>query len=175
MQIALDDIKATPKDLAYTEEVDELNARLGRGTRDYRVEPGLGVNLEHYRSGLDVFFQGVLHGQVHGSCARCAEDYTFPLDSDFRAVLTPRAAAVGDAALGADDMALSTYEGEEIDVTPLVYEQAILALPTRPLCAENCRGLCPRCGANLNQAACGCPAATPDPRLAVLHSLVRGK
>ena len=60
-------------------------------------------------------------------------------------------------------------------MTPLVYEEAILALPTRPLCAEDCRGLCPRCGANLNQGACGCPAAPPDPRLAVLHTLVRGK
>src|SRR6185369_12071499 len=108
-------------------------------------------------------------------CARCLEDYTFPLEREFRVVLTPRAAAGGDAQLSADDMALSTYDGQEIDVTPLVYEEAILALPTRPLCAEDCRGLCPRCGANLNQGACGCPAAPPDPRLSVLHTLVRGK
>ena len=175
MKIAIDDIKSIPKELAYTEEVDELNARLGRGVRDYRLDPGLGVDLEYYRAGLDVFFQGSLHGDVHGACARCLEDYTFPLQRDFRLVLTPRAAAVGGAELSADDLALSTYEGEEIDVTPLVYEEAILALPTRPLCAEDCRGLCPRCGANLNQVACGCPAAPPDPRLAVLHTLVRGK
>ena len=175
MKIPIDDIKATPKELAYTEGVDELNARLGRGVADYRVEPGLGVDLEYYRSGLDVFFQGALHGDVHGSCARCAEDYTFPLARDFRLVLTPRSAAVDGAQLSADDLALSTYEGDQIDVTPLVYEQAILALPTRPLCAETCRGLCPRCGANLNEGDCGCPVESPDPRLAVLHSLVRGK
>jgi uncharacterized protein len=73
-------------------------------------------------------------------------------------------------------LALSYYEGEEIDLTPLVHEQIILALPTRPLCGEACRGLCPRCGANLNAAPCGCPTAPPaDPRLAVLHSLARGK
>jgi len=66
------------------------------------------------------------------------------------------------------------YEGDEIDLTPLVHEQIILALPTRPLCGESCRGLCPRCGANLNAGACGCPAAPPDPRLAVLLTM-RGK
>jgi uncharacterized protein len=72
-------------------------------------------------------------------------------------------------------MALSCYEGDTIDLTPLVHEQAILALPTRPLCGEGCRGLCPRCGANLNAGPCGCPAPPPDHRLAVLHGLARAK
>lgn len=175
MKIAIDDIKASPKKLAYMEEVDELNARLACGVQDYHLERGLGVELEYYRAGLDVFFHGSLRGEVHGSCARCLEDYRFDLNQGFRLVLTPRAAEVGGAELTADDLALSTFEGDEIDVTPLVYEQAILALPTRPLCTDACRGLCPRCGANLNQSACGCPAAPPDPRLAVLHSLARGK
>src|SRR6058998_3669047 len=58
MKIALDDIKATPKELAYTEGVDELNARLDRGVHDYRVPRGLEVRVEFYRSGLDVFFNG---------------------------------------------------------------------------------------------------------------------
>ena len=88
---------------------------------------------------------------------------------------SPPAAAHEPGRLSADDLALSYYEGDEIDLTPLVHEQTILALPTRPLCRETCRGLCPRCGANLNSGACGCPAAPPDARLAVLHTLVRGK
>jgi uncharacterized protein len=176
MKIAIDDIKASPKELSYTEDVAELNERLGRGVRDYRLPEGIAVDLEYYRSGLDVFFHGSLHGRVLGSCARCLEEYPFGLDHPFVFVLTPRAAAAaGPAHLSADDMALSTYEGEEIDLTPLVHEQTILALPTRPLCRESCRGLCPRCGANLNAGACGCAAAPTDPRLAVLRGLTRGK
>jgi len=175
MKIALDDIKAAPKELAYTEEVDELNARLDRGAHDYRVPRGLEVRVEFYRSGLDVFFNGALHGQVIGTCARCLEEYAFGLDHPFVFVLEPRAVAPSESArLSAEDLALSYYEGDQIDLTPLVHEQMILALPTRPLCAEGCRGLCARCGANLNAGACGCPAAPPDPRLAVLHAL-RGK
>lgn len=176
MKIALDDIKATPREVSYTEDVDELNARLDRGPHDYRLPAGLGVDVEYYRAGFDVFFQGTLRGDVVGICARCADEYVFGLDQSFRFVLTPRAAEVDDeGALSADDLMLSTYEGEEVDLTPLVYEQTILGLPTRPLCRESCQGLCARCGANLNLGPCGCPAAPSDPRLAVLHTLVRGK
>src|SRR6266446_5728763 len=149
MKIALDDIKATPKELAYTEGVDELNARLERGVHDYRVPRGLGVRVEYYRAGLDVFFHGSLHGEVVGTCARCLEEYAFGLDHPFVFVLEPRAAAPSESArLSAEDLALSYYEGDEIDLTPLVHEQIILALPTRPLCGESCRGLCTRCAAS---------------------------
>ena len=176
MKIAIDDIEASPKELSYTEEVEELNARLGRGVRDYRLPGGILVAVQHYRAGLELFFRGSLRGDVLGSCARCLEEYAFGLEHPFSFVLTPRAAGgQGPATLSADDMALSYYEGEEIDLTPLVHEQSILALPTRPLCGEGCRGLCPRCGANLNAAPCGCPAVTADPRLAVLKTLARGK
>src|SRR5437870_2238588 len=176
MKIAVEDIKVTPKELEYTEEVAELNARLDRGVHDYRLPAGLGVAVQYYRAGLDVFFQGALHGRVLGTCARCLEEYAFGLTHPFVFVLTPRSAAVGGAQLSADDLALSYYEGEEIDLTPLVHEQAMLALPTRPLCSEDCRGLCSRCGANLNAGPCGCTEATPaDPRLAALHALSRAK
>src|SRR5215510_3655319 len=77
MKIALDDIKASPKQLSYIEDVAELNDRLGRGVQDYRVTRGLEVAVEYYRAGLDLFFSGSLHGEVHGTCARCLEDYAF--------------------------------------------------------------------------------------------------
>ncbi len=63
------------------------------------------------------------------------------------------------------------YDGEEVDVSPLIREQLLLALPTRPLCQEGCRGLCPQCGANLNLNSCDCSAAKFDPRLEALRSL----
>lgn len=176
MKIPLDDIEAAPKELTYTEEVAALNAALARGAHDYRVPEGYQVDVAYHRAGLEVFFEGAIHATVVGTCARCLEEYRFPLDQQFRFVLMPRTAGGPESArLTAEDMALSTYEGDEIDLTPLVDEQAILALPTRPLCGEACLGLCPRCGANLNAGPCGCPAREPDPRLGVLHTLVRGK
>jgi uncharacterized protein len=122
------------------------------------------VEVEYYRAGLDIFFQGSLHGAVVGTCARCLEEYPFPLEHRFAFVLTPRAAATGEnGELSDEEIARTTYEGEEIDLTPLVYEEAILALPSRPLCEDGCRGLCARCGANLNTGPCACPASAAEP------------
>jgi len=160
MKIAVSDIKAEPKHVAYVEDVNELNERLGRGVRDFQVTRGMQVGVDYYRAGLDLFFAGAVTGEVVGTCARCLEDYTFPLERRFAVVLTPRVAALATGGqLTADELERSTYAGEEVDVTPLIYEETILALPTRALCAEGCKGLCPRCGANLNQGPCACTHA----------------
>ncbi|MGH7769034.1 MAG: YceD family protein, partial [Candidatus Binatia bacterium] len=60
---------------------------------------------------------------------------------------------------------------EEIQLTPLVREQVLLALPTRPLCDENCRGLCPKCGVDLNENSCRCSSSKGDPRMAFFRDM----
>ena len=59
----------------------------------------------------------------------------------------------------------------ELDGGSLLWEQYLLALPVKPLCDENCQGLCPRCGAPLRDGPCGCSEESGDPRLAVLKNL----
>ncbi len=170
MKIAVKDIKATPRRLAYTEDVAELNRRLARGVQDFQLPHGVDVDVEYYRAGLDLFFNGSVHGDVAGTCGRCLEEYPFRVDRTFAVVLTPRAAAITEGGeLDEEEIARTTYEGEEVDLTPLVSEEVLLALPTRPLCTETCRGLCPSCGTNLNTGACACPA-----RPGTLHALVGG-
>lgn len=174
MKIAVDQIEESPKSLSYEEGIEELNARLGSGTDDYRFERPIGVDLEYYRAGLDIYFGGSLRAPVRGTCARCLEDYGFALETPLSVVLTPRAAAVDDEGeVRADDLGLSFYDGDEIDVTALVHEQAMLALPTRPLCNEACHGLCPHCGTNLNPGPCGCAATTTGSPFAALLQRAR--
>ncbi len=62
-----------------------------------------------------------------------------------------------------------TYKGKVIDLDPLVQEQIVLALPAYPVCREGCKGLCPVCGQNQNEKACGCDRHVPDPRWAGLE------
>jgi len=157
MKVALDQITASPTPLRYHEEAAALNARLHEGTHardDFRFPQGLAADLEHYRAGLDVVFEGRIAGDAEGTCARCLEPYAFPLERDVHMVLVPRA-AVG-AEDRDDDVDLGFFEGEEIDVTALVAEYALLTLPTIPLCHEDCRGLCPQCGTNRNVRPCAC-------------------
>ena len=67
------------------------------------------------------------------------------------------------------DMESAHIDGEELNVTALVLEEIALEVPIRPLCAKDCKGLCPRCGTDLNEKECGCSEEPKvDPRLAGL-------
>ena len=174
MKVTLDQIKASATPLRYREEAAAFDARLREGQvagEDFRFPAGLGADLEHYRAGLDVVFEGRLAGEAEGTCARCLEPYRFPFAQDLRVVLAPRASA-GDGE-GDDDLGLGFFDGEEIDVTGLVVEHVMLGLPTVPLCSDNCRGLCPQCGTNRNVRPCTCDVEATAHRggLAALASL----
>ena len=173
MKLRIDDITADVKEVDLVESETEVNRLLGQGPiREYRVEAPFSVHLAHYRSGMELFFSGLLRAEVTATCARCAEDFKVLSQRDFRFVLAPKSVgALGGRDLNADDLEFSTYDGEEVDVSPLIREQLLLALPTRPLCQEGCRGLCPQCGANLNLKSCNCSAQKFDPRLEALRSL----
>ena len=172
MKIPLQDILAVPTELDYAEPVEGLNASLHKGgTQDFEFVEPLDVHVEFYRARLDLFFDGTVQGMAAATCARCLERRPYELDQDFSIILTPETRLKGEIELAPGDLTQSFYSGTEIDLTPLVYEQVLLALPTRPLCAEECRGLCPQCGVNLNTGQCACTTDSGDPRLAVLRSL----
>ena len=112
---------------------------------------------------------------VHLHCSRCLAPFDLPLGRAFRLFLLPD---LGEATASAwegardDPDALDLYPlpGETVDLGLVLQEQVDLALPYRPLCHPDCRGLCPGCGADLNREACRCTAPR-DERLAVLAEL----
>lgn len=172
MKLRIEEITGQAKELAFDEPVTEINRLLDQGPiHEYHLSDPVGVKLTYYRSGMDVVFDGVLTARAETICARCAEEFTTSCARPFRFVLVPKAVGVDQGDLRAEDLEFSFYDGEEIELSPLVGEQVLLALPTRPLCKEDCRGLCPQCGANLNREVCGCRGAVPEPRLAVLRTL----
>lgn len=173
MKIRLQDITGEVKEISFAEPEAETNRILGQGPiREYRLEGPIDVALSFYRAGTELFFSGTLKTRSQAVCARCAEEFASAGERPFRLVMSPKAIGYdGDSALRADDLEFSLYEGEEIDLSPLIREQILLALPTRPLCREDCRGLCPHCGVNLNRGTCGCRAESFDSRLAALRSL----
>ncbi len=173
MKLRLEDITAEVKEITFAEPEREVNRILAQGpVREYHVNAPIAVTLSYYRAGTDLFFAGQLHAQTVATCARCAEDFDSASDRSFRLVMAPKSVGMEtDPGLRADDLEFSLYDGDEIDLGPLVREQLLLALPTRPLCQDDCRGLCAYCGINLNRGKCECQAPTPDPRFAVLRSL----
>lgn len=174
MKIPVDDIPQSPREINFSERIEELNEIYAKGSaRDFRFPQSLHVVLEYYRSGKELFFHGRFEGSIAASCSRCLKDFSFNMDRPFEFVLIPDPAtsARGAEELTRGDLGLSFYSTEEIDLSPLIMEQVMLALPTRPLCTEDCRGLCGSCGADLNHEACGCSATMGDPRMALFRTL----
>jgi len=178
MKISVDEIPQTPKEIDFSESVEELNQIYSReSSRDFGFPPALDVHLVYYRLGPEIIFSGRMRGQLTGHCGRCLAEYGFALDKRFDFMLTPAAkkSAHGAEELHRDDLALSYYSSDEIDMAPLIAEQVMLALPTRPLCGEHCRGLCGSCGANLNTDICNCSNQGGDPRMALFRTLKVGR
>ena len=169
MKLRVDRITDESTESTFSVPADELNQRLETGaTHEFRLAAPLEVDVRYYRAGEEIYFDGSCSSVLEATCARCLETFTQPLAAPFEFVLTHAPKLQNAQELHTDDLALSFYEGDEIDLGPLVGEQAILALPTRAVCREDCKGLCPSCGADLNEETCGCKPAPADPRFAVL-------
>lgn len=172
MKLRVDDISAESRELRFLEPEQEINRILSSGLDQYQLAGPAAINLSYYRAGSEVFVGGALDIEIKGTCARCAEDFEDARSRSFRYVLAPKSMGYDDEdGTSSGDLELSVYDGDEIDLAPLVREQILLALAARPLCAEDCQGLCPRCGANLNQTRCDCPTDAGDSRLAALRTL----
>lgn len=111
------------------------------------------------------------------ACSRCLAAIDIPLNEDFFVIYTKDVSDMepvgneGEVELKAEDVGVILFSGDEIDFREMIQEQLLLALPYRPLCGTACKGLCPQCGADLNNGACGCPREAVDSRFAVLKNL----
>ena len=107
-------------------------------------------------------------------CSRCLAAYPFETDEAFSLVLYKRPAEPQkEVVLDPEDPDIYFYEEPDLSLAPLAEERIQLGIPMKPLCREECRGLCPRCGEDLNLKECGCAAAEPDPRWKTLRALTR--
>jgi uncharacterized protein len=149
---------------------------------------------EDLRLGGDVRFDGVLQkkdqrfrlkGRVQATleltCGRCVEPFQLPIDTEVDLTYVPQpSSSAPTGAKGSDaevelsdeDLTTAYYRDHLLDFAEMLREQFYLALPMRPLCREECQGLCPHCGTNLNTATCTCDVRWQDPRLAGLQSLL---
>ncbi len=151
----------------------EIDADLNPGDVDWgdagALPAGpLKVRLDVRPAGRDVVARGELEGTVEGDCRRCLKPARKQVSEDVSLVF--RRDAAGD-----DPDAYPLPErGSTLDLWPAVREQWMLAAPTYLECDEPCRGLCPRCGADLDEEDCGCDVSVADERWGPLLALAGG-
>jgi len=116
---------------------------------------------------------GDLHTKIEMVCARCLEPVIEEVHRDFDLFYQPllKGTPNDEERLKDDDTEIGFFEGEGLFLADVLKEQVLLSLPMKVICQSDCRGLCPHCGANLNQEQCRCERHSSDPRLAPLARL----
>jgi uncharacterized protein len=149
------------------------------GEESFALESGgtLRCNLER-GDDRTVHVRGAVQARLRLECGRCLEPFQLPVSQDLDLFYLPHKAdqdeeEEDEVELKDHEMVVAYYRDERLDLGEMLREQFILGLPMKRLCREDCRGLCPTCGANRNTAPCACPPET-DPRLSVLGKLLDG-
>lgn len=173
MRIELENLEDGKGSFAHTYQPEELNLVDER----VRVTEPITVNGRVRKSGSEVDVSGRVETRVNIECDRCLKTLEMPVSAGFKLqYITGQDYETSHAAeLTADEMALSVFDGEAIDVDEIVREQILLSIPDHALCDENCRGICSMCGTNLNAGSCECKSSEVDPRWAALKNFKNGE
>jgi uncharacterized protein len=111
--------------------------------------------------------QGIVKSQLCLECVRCLESFVLPITLELEEIFR-----LPGAGASTPDVSYAVGDDGWLDLAPLLREDAWVAIPMKPLCHADCKGLCPQCGANLNLESCTCESAGIDPRLALLKDLL---
>ena len=121
----------------------------------------------------DIRLRGRLSARFELSCARCLEPVAQEVRREFELLYRPLGADAGREELSVTDAEaeIGYYQGEGILLEDVLREQVLLALPLKVTCREDCKGLCPHCGKNLNREQCSCATLVEDPRWSALKEI----
>lgn len=149
-------------ELADTEPVDfcqDLSLPQGVGGEDVLAWEPVRFTGRLRKSGSGYAVTGTVAGHGRLRCVRCLGEFAFSFEERFFVQMLPLSLAPREeeVQLTKKDLDVRFYSEPVLDLVELAAEQVELALPVKPLCREDCLGLCPHCGADLNQGACGCP------------------
>lgn len=140
-----------------------------------RLSMPISAHIEIEPAGNRFFLTGKVKTELVLRCDRCLEEFYCPMEQSFSLVIK-RADPVleVDKELKKEELLEEVVKGEELDLDPIIREQIYLFLPMKCLCNENCRGICPNCGKNLNFDQCTCKKEAAHPAFQVLTRLKGG-
>jgi uncharacterized protein len=149
---------------------------LGDDGEAYRVAEPVELEFDLHKDKDRFRVEGTVRTVLELPCSRCLEPYRLPVDAavDLRYLPVTERSAEDDKEIADEDVDVGYYQDDRIDLSELLREQFYLALPMKPLCREECGGLCPQCGVNRNTSTCDCEPRWEDPRLAPLKGLIKG-
>jgi uncharacterized protein len=151
-------------------DADFTNSELVVDSELYHLESPVDSHVVVSLHGDCVRVAGHLHGSLGMTCCRCSKPIFQSVDKDFRVDYwpDPESSDGEELRLRYDDLDVGFYHGDAFDLSAVISEQIVLEVPMKPVCRENCKGLCGQCGADLELGPCSCDRSQVDPRLAAL-------
>lgn len=140
---------------------------LVRGMYDTHLSSNIVFDLRLVKILKEVNVCGTIQFSIESLCARCIGNVELPLSPQVNLVLTP----VSTTQERDEDIDCETYKGEEFDLGNYLRDIIAMCLPVKVLCSEDCKGLCPNCGVNLNLIICSCKDNWMDSRFTALRDL----
>jgi uncharacterized protein len=121
----------------------------------------------------DIRLVGKLSADLEVRCARCLEPVAEKVAESFDLIYRPQGvdAVAEEQSISSAETEIGYYQGEGLLLEDVLKEQVLLALPVKQVCREDCKGLCPQCGTNLNTGSCDCATGMPDPRWSALEDI----
>jgi len=169
MRIELENLEGGKGGFAHVYQPDDLNPV---DERIRLIEP-VAVKGNIRLAGAEVFVNGHIDTRAQVECDRCLQPVELPINAVFTLeYITGQDYQSSQVAELTDEaMSVSVFDGEAIDVDEIVKEQILLAVPSRMLCRDDCKGICPECGMDRNTGECSCVTDNIDPRWAALKNL----
>jgi uncharacterized protein len=175
MFLNLNKIRTAHEHVQQTYQPEAFSAAPGLGDdcRDFRIATPVALAFDIFKNKQHFRLAGDVKTVLELRCSRCLEDFEWPVDLAFDLRYQPHSTNTGEGEreIEEDDLSTAFYDNDEIDLGQLMCEQFFLSLPMKPLCSDDCRGLCPVCGTNWNRGRCACKRDWDDPRLAALRAL----
>lgn len=121
------------------------------------------LHVKKYEDGIHL--KGIVSSDLSLLCSRCLDDFKYPIRAVFDVDITQKSSLQDEdeVELKGEDLDVYFFENNEIDLNPLVYEEVLLNIPMKPLCREECQGLCDSCGKNRNYETCSCDKKQDTP------------
>lgn len=174
MRIRVDEIPESGRIIHLHWDAERLNEFLPpEDPFELRLVRPVNADLEIQKRTDHIRITGSIRGVLEVNCHRCLKPFEWPFDEKVDVYLIEEQAAPeeDETELEREDLEYEFFDGAIIEIDQLIAEQIFLALPYKVLCSEDCKGLCPGCGANLNDEPCRCAKPGDGSPFAKLHAL----
>ena len=155
-------------DVKIEPDLIDLGEEFGRLTESLQIVGSLTKKI------VQIDVDGKINGEIELECSRCLVNSTTKIENNFNVAFVTKEYFTTEieAELNEKDLEVSLYDGETIDIIEVAREQLLLEIPTHFVCKTDCKGLCPKCGTNLNNKTCNCETKELDPRWSELQKLI---